>query len=136
MSRKLERILLYIGSGWNFVLSIITILGYSLWFRSAGSANIQANGKNVAFNSKLLDNVTTVIMVFGLAILVGALFNFYVARHVKDGVVQKKVMIWIAVWGILNLVSSDPIGFGIYLITFVIYFSRNKAIKMTNGVTE
>lgn len=134
MSRKLERTLLMIGSGWNIITSLITIFGYSTWFRNAGMGKIQANGKNMQFNSRLLDNVTLVIMVFGLLILAGALFNFYVARHVQDGVIQKKVMIWIAVWGILNLLSSDPIGFGIYLIAFVMYFSRNKSIRLTKSI--
>lgn len=134
MSRKLERTLLMIGSGWNMIVSLITIFGYSTWFRNAGIQRITNNGKNIQFNSRLLDNITLIIMVFGLLILVGALFNVYVAWHIQDGEIQKKVMIWMIIWGIVNLISCDPIGFGIYLITFVMYYSRNKSIKLVKSI--
>lgn len=134
MSRKLERTLLMIGSGWNMIVSLITIFGYSTWFRNAGIQRITNNGKNIQFNSRLLDNITLIIMVFGLLILVGALFNVYVAWHIQDGEIQKKVMIWMIIWGIVNLISCDPIGFGIYLITFVMYYSRNKSIKLAKSI--
>lgn len=123
-----------IGSGWNMIVSLITIFGYSTWFRNAGIQRITNNGKNIQFNSRLLDNITLIIMVFGLLILVGALFNVYVAWHIQDGEIQKKVMIWMIIWGIVNLISCDPIGFGIYLITFVMYYSRNKSIKLVKSI--
>ncbi|CAM4120865.1 hypothetical protein [Lederbergia lenta] len=132
MKRGLERKLLIVGSIWNMFTALITIVGYSTWFKKTGIEGIQDNTvDSVVAGMTLVDNVTKVILTFGLFIFVGAIVNFLIARNIKDDEIQYKTLIWIACWALLQLVVMDIVGFVLFLIVFVIYTAKNKAIKLS-----
>ncbi|MEK3888227.1 hypothetical protein [Bacillus sp. FSL K6-3431] len=137
MGRKLEKKLLIAGSIWNMFTALITILGYSTWFKKTGVQGIQDNTvDSVVAGMTLIDNVTKVILTFGLLIFVGAIVNFLIARNIKDGEIQYKTLIWIACWGIFQLLVMDIVGFVLFLVVFVIYSAKNKAIKLSQTQLE
>ena len=132
MSRGLERKLLIAGSIWNLILSVVTLFGYSTWFKTSGLEGLQdASPETVVVGTTLIDSVSKVILTFGLFMFVGAIVNFIIAKNVKDDTIQKKIIAWIVCWGLIQLFSMDIVGFVLYLITFVIYMAKNKAIKIT-----
>ncbi|WP_084309297.1 hypothetical protein [Alkalihalobacterium bogoriense] len=131
VSRGLERKLLIAGSVWNLVTSLITIFSYYSWFNREGAQRLENVDMNTAIaGSQMINNILQVILMFGLFIFVGAIITFLVAVKIKDNEIQSKVVIWIAVWGLVQLASMDFIGFAIFLIAFVIYLAKNKAIRL------
>ncbi|MDQ0229396.1 hypothetical protein [Metabacillus malikii] len=132
MTRKLERNLLMAGSIWNAITALLTIFAYSPWFQKVGVDKLkQTNPDTMLVGTTMIDSVTKVVVTFGLFMFVGAIVNFVIAKNMKDHAIQYKIVIWIAAWGILQLVTMDVIGFVIFLITFVIYLAKNKAIKLS-----
>ena len=132
MTRKTERTLLFIGSIWNLITSLLTMFSYHTWFNREGAQQLESiDTGTLILGTHLIDNISKVILTFGLFVFVGSIVNFFIAIKLKDDRVQPKVMIWIASWGIIQLVSMDILGFIIYMIAFVIYFAKNKAVKIS-----
>lgn len=137
MSRKLERNLLVLGSIWNLITSLLTIFSYNTWFHKEGTSQLSfADPDTMIVGTHLLDNISKVILTFGLLMFVGSIVNFLIAIKIKDAVIQKKVLIWIGFWGVVQLISMDIIGFVIFMVVFIIYLSKNKAIKLSENVTN
>lgn len=131
MSRGMERKLLIVAASWNVITAIITIFGYSLWFKRTGVGELDSSTLNgFMASSTFIDHISKVIVTFGLLIFVGALISYIVARNLRDDEIQYKSLVWIGCWGIIMLLSMDLIGFALYLITFVVYLSKNKAVKL------
>ncbi|WP_260681914.1 hypothetical protein [Alkalicoccobacillus porphyridii] len=82
--------------------------------------------------SQMVNNVLQVILLFGIFTLIGAIITFFLAVKMKDHSIQKGIMIWIAVWGMILLFSMDILGFLLFLIAFVIYLAKNKAIRLAD----
>jgi hypothetical protein len=136
MKRGLERKLLIVGSVWNLITSLLTIFSYYTWFDQEGAQRLESADLNTLIaGSQMINNILQVILMFGLFMLVGAIVNFLIAVKIKDNEIQYKILIWIGVWGIVQLVSMDLIGFVIFLIAFVIYLAKNKAIKLGKAVS-
>lgn len=131
MKRKAEKYLLIAGATWNIVAAILTILGYSRWFQKEGLAAFQVNGNATYMNSSLLDSLVQVVMIYGLFVLVMGMINLYVARLLGTQLVDKKVTIWLVFCTVVSFLSFDVISIFFYLATLVIYFARNKALKMS-----
>jgi|SRR5690625_308400 len=131
MTRKTERTMLFIGSIWNLITSLLTMFSYHTWFNREGAQQLESiDIGTLILGTHLIDNISKVILTFGLFVFVGSIINFFIAIKLKDNMIQPKVMIWIASWGIIQLVSMDILGFIIYMIAFVIYFAKNKAVKI------
>ncbi|WP_299089402.1 hypothetical protein [uncultured Metabacillus sp.] len=134
MSRGLERKLLIAGSIWNIITGLITIFGYSTWFKNTGAKELQGTSVDTkVVGTVLIDEVSGVILTFGLFIFVGAIVNFLIARNLKDNEIQKKALLWIAFWGLLQLFVMDIVGFVLFLVAYVIYTAKNKAIKLSQA---
>jgi len=137
MSRGLERKLLMVGSIWNMITALITIFGYSTWFKKTGVQGLQNTSVDTMLvGTTMIDSVSKVILTFGLFMFVGAIVNFLIARNMQDNIIQRKTLIWIACWGLLQLLVMDVIGFVLFLIAFVIYTAKNKAIKLSQSRLE
>ncbi|UJW59202.1 hypothetical protein HXZ66_18185 [Bacillus sp. A116_S68] len=132
MSRSLERKLLIIGAAWNMITALLTIFNYYSWFNREGAQRLEAVDLNTAIaGSQMVNNILQIILIFGIFMLVGAIITFLVAVKIRDNEIQRKVVIWIGFWAVVQLMSMDLIGVSIYLIAFVVYLAKNKAIKMS-----
>lgn len=137
MNRKLERILLFVGSTWNLVTSLLTMFSYNTWFNREGAQQLEnTDAGTMILGTHLIDNISKVILTFGLFMFVGSIVNFLIAIKIKDNKIQYNIMIWIAIWGIVQLISMDILGFIIYMVAFVIYLAKNKAIKISKNSIE
>lgn len=137
MSRGLERKILIAGSLWNVITSLLTIFSYNTWFQQEGSQQFENLDRDTyVLGTHLIENISRIIMLFGLFIFVGAIINFLIAIKMEDHTIQKHVIIWIAFWGIVQLISMDLIGVIIFTVAFVIYIARNKAIRLAEEGIE
>jgi len=133
MKRGIERKLLIIGSIWNLVTALLTIFSYNSWFTKEGEKQLLNSETNTMIaGSQMINNISSIIFLFGLFVFVGALVNFLIAVILKDNEIQYKLMIWIGIWAAIQLLSMDILGFLIYMVAFVIYMAKNKAIKMSD----
>ncbi len=125
MKRGFERKLIMIGALWNLVTSLLTIFSYNSWFTSQGEKQLQNLDTNTMIaGSQMVNNVSKIIFIFGLFVLIGAIVNFLVATKIKDNEIQYKLIIWIGVWAILQILSMDVIGFVLYMLAFVLYMAK------------
>lgn len=137
MSRKIERILLFVGSTWNLITSLLTIFSYNTWFNKEGVQQLEnVDTETLILGTHLVENVSKVILTFGLFIFVGSIVNYLIAIKMKDNMIQRRIMIWIAFWGGVQLVSMDILGFIIFMVVFILYLAKNKAIKITQRGTQ
>jgi hypothetical protein len=131
MSRGLERKLLITGAAWNMITALLTIFNYYSWFNKEGARRLETADLNTAIaGSQMVNNILQVILIFGIFMLVGAIITFLVAVKIRDNDIQKKVVIWIGFWAVVQLMSMDLIGVAIYLVAFVVYLAKNKAIRL------
>ncbi|MFS0752404.1 hypothetical protein [Oceanobacillus sp. 1P07AA] len=132
MYRKTERRLLFVGATWNLITSLLTIFSYNTWFQAQGKVVLEgAEAESLVIGASMLDNISKVILTFGLFVFVGAIINFLIAVKLKDNTIQKSFLIWIGVWSVIQLASMDILGFVIYLLIFIIYLAKNKAIRLS-----
>ncbi|KGA98496.1 hypothetical protein AJ85_07540 [Alkalihalobacillus alcalophilus ATCC 27647 = CGMCC 1.3604] len=137
IKRGLERKILIIGSAWNLITSLLTIFSYYSWFDQEGAKRLENQDWNTMIaGSQMVNNVLQVILMFGIFMLVGAIVTFLIAVKLKDNEIQYGVIVWIAIWGLIQLVSMDILGFILFLIAFVIYLAKNRAVRLIkNGET-
>lgn len=135
MSRKLERVLLMVGAAWNIITALLTIFGYSSWFENTGINTLRYTEVTPMEASVLIKNISTVVLVFGLGMFVGGIITLIVARNIKNNIIQNNILIWVGIWGIVQFLAGDAIGFCLFSIVFVIYLAKNKAIKLSQNLT-
>ncbi|WP_208592186.1 hypothetical protein [Gracilibacillus suaedae] len=133
MKRGLERKLLITGAVWNLITALLTIFSYNSWFNRQGEKQLKhADMETMIAGSQMVNNISSIIFIFGLFTLIGALINFLVAVKLRDNKIQKQVMIWVGIWAVIQLLSMDILGFLVYMIAFIIYVAKNKAIRLSN----
>ncbi|WP_163580276.1 hypothetical protein [Gracilibacillus saliphilus] len=137
MKRGLERKLLITGAIWNLITALLTIFSYNSWFNRQGEQQLKnADTETMIAGSQMVNNISSIIFIFGLFTLIGALISFLVAVKLRDNEIQKKVMIWVGIWTVIQLLSMDILGFLVYMIAFIIYVAKNKAIRLSNPNVE
>lgn len=133
MNRGIERKLIMSGAVWNLFTSLMTLFGYYRWFNEQGAQALEGESAELTIvGTSLVGNISRVILAFGLFMLIIAIINFLVGVHLKDNQIQKKTMVWLGIWVIIQLICTDIIGFLIYLFAFIIYLAKNKAVRLAN----
>ena len=113
------------------------MFSYNTWFHKEGTHQLGSVDINTMIvGTHLLDNISKVILTFGLFMFVGSIINFLISIKMKDDIIQNKILIWIGFWGLVQLLSMDIIGFIIFMVVFIIYLAKNKAIKLSGNVTN
>lgn len=131
MKRKAEKRVLLAAAIWNILNAAMTIFGYSGWFRNEGIDAFKKGNEYSYLSTSLLDSLIQVVMIYGLIVLVIGVINLFVSRFMENSLIDRRVMIWLGVCTILSFISFDMIGIFLYLITFVLYMARNKALKIS-----
>lgn len=131
MIRKAEKRLLMIAAIWNIICAGLTIFGYSSWFRQEGLAAFELQKEYSYLSTSVLDSLVKVVMIYGLLILAIGIINLYVSRFLENQLIDRRVMIWLGVCTVISFLSFDVVGIFLYLVTFVVYAARNKALKIS-----
>lgn len=135
MKRKIERNLLRVSGIWDIGIGLVTMFGYYPWFEERGISSFQNLDNYDYLSSSLVGMISKVVLIIALAtILVGGL-SLIIAKNMKHNRIDKGIMRWIFACIIIHLLIYDVIGLVLYLVSFVIYISRNKAIKMVESKT-
>ncbi|WP_263705686.1 hypothetical protein [Shouchella tritolerans] len=131
MRRSFERRCLLVGGVWNITTALLTIFGYSAWFKQSGVKRLENETVDTMLaTSQLISDVINVVLLFGLFMLVGGVVSLVIARKLKDNDIQNGILIWTGLWGALLFLAMDIIGFALYFMAFMMYVSKNKAIKI------
>ena len=136
MKRTLERNLLRGGAIWNLINGMVTILGYATWIKTSGIGALSSGmSADINFDSSLIDSVYTIAVGYGILQLIIGVFNLIIVRRMRNNQIQKRVVFWLGGLLLFSVVTLDVIGIIIYSVLFVIYQSRNKAIRLANQMS-
>lgn len=136
MNRTLERNLLRGGAIWNLINGMVTILGYATWIKTSGIGALSSGlSTDINFDGSLIDSVYTIAVGYGILQLIIGVFNIIVVRRLRNNKIQKRVVVWLGGLLLFSISTLDVIGIIIYSVLFVIYQSRNKAIRLANQMS-
>jgi len=136
MKRTLERNILRCGAVWNIINGMITILGYATWIKTSGIGALSSGlSTDINFDGALIDSVYTIAVGYGILQLIIGLFNIIVVRRLRNNQIQMRVVVWLGALLLISVMTMDVVGIVIYSVLFVIYQSRNKAIRFANQMT-
>jgi hypothetical protein len=129
--RSFERRCLIVGGVWNITTALLTIFGYSAWFKQSGTKRLEnETAETMLVTSQLISDVINVVLLFGLFVLVGGVISLVIATKIKDNEIQNGILIWTGLWAALLFLAMDIIGFAVFFMAFMMYVSKNKAIKI------
>lgn len=129
MKRKLEKNLLRCGAVWDICMGLITMFGYYPWFEEQGIAAFQQADNYDYLNSSLVGMISKVVMIVALATILIGVISWINAKNMKNNKIEKSIMVWLVACVVIHLLIYDVIGIILYLVTFVLYSSKNKAVK-------
>ena len=136
MKRTLERNLLRGGAIWNLINRTVTILGYATWIKTSGIGALSSGmSADINFDGSLIDSVYTIAVGYGILQLIIGVFNLIIVRRMRNNQIQKRVVLWLGGLLLFSVATLDVIGIIIYSVLFVIYQSRNKAIRLANQMS-
>ena len=136
MKRTLERNLLRGGAIWNLINGMVTILGYATWIKTSGIGALSSGmSSDINFDGSLIDSVYTIAVGYGILQLIIGVFNIIIVRRLRNNQIQKRVVVWLVGLLLFSISTMDVIGIIIYSVLFVIYQSRNKAIRLANQMS-
>jgi hypothetical protein len=136
MKRTLERNLLRGGAIWNLINGVVTILGYATWIKTSGIGALSSGmSSDINFDGSLIDSVYTIAVGYGILQLIIGVFNIIIVRRMRNNQIQKRVVVWLGGLLLFSISTLDVIGIIIYSVLFVIYQSRNKAIRLANQMS-
>nr|WP_321292828.1 hypothetical protein [uncultured Trichococcus sp.] len=136
MNRTLERNLLRGGAIWNLINGMVTILGYATWIKTSGIGALSSGmSSDINFDGSLIDSVYTIAVGYGILQLIIGVFNIIIVRRLRNNQIQKRVVVWLGGLLLFSIGTLDVIGIIIYSVLFVIYQSRNKAIRLANQMS-
>ena len=136
MKRTLERNLLRGGAIWNLINWTVTILGYATWIKTSGIGALSSGmSADINFDGSLIDSVYTIAVGYGILQLIIGVFNLIIVRRMRNNQIQKRVVLWLGGLLLFSVATLDVIGIIIYSVLFVIYQSRNKAIRLANQMS-
>ena len=136
MARTIEKRFLLAAGVWNIITSIITIFGYSSWFKNEGIQSFQTNEQLSYMNTSLLDSLVSIILVFGLLIFAMGVVNIYLSRRLDKVTTFWKMNTWLFSCIVIHFFCFDVIGVLLYLATTVFYLARNKVLKSNRQVLK
>lgn len=129
MTRKLERILMYIGAGWQMAAGAITIFFYASYIKKQGLGIKEPSlPKAEAFRSAF-DSLYMFAVTFGMLFIALGLINLYLAAQLRDEEVSVKIPIWLLIIGLSSYLVMDLLGSLIFLSAGLLALAKNKSIK-------
>lgn len=130
MKRKLEKNILRAGAVWDVVVGLITMFGYYPWFEEQGLAAMQNNENYDYLSSSLVGTISKVVMIVALATILMGILSWVAAKDMRDNKIEKGRMRWMLFCVVVHLLIYDVVGIVFYLVAFVLYVSKNKALKL------
>lgn len=130
MKRRIESLTLAGAAIWNIVAAVLTIFGYSNWFKNQGTSAFEEVGSMDYMSTSLIDSLVSVIMIYGLFVLFIGIFNLYIMNKMNQEIYSKKIFIWLLVCILIHFLSFDIIGLVLYIITTTLYSARYRAYKV------
>lgn len=131
MPIKMERIIIYIASGWQLLDGIITIFIYGPYIRNKGSEI-----KGLSFEEKmglesLFGSLYSFVSIYGILLILLGLISIYITKtYMKNDIVPKKVPFWFLFCGVISYFTMDIISLVLYMGTGIIILAKIRSFKI------
>jgi|SRR5690606_15656710 len=135
MKKRIGELLIKIGAIWNIITGGITLFYYSSWMEENILKETATTTGGLLADRYYFQSVYLFVIGYGLFfILVGAI-NYYLASKVKDSMMSRKMLVWLAIWSLASYLTVDIIGFVLYFAAIIISLMKNIAVKARNSQT-
>jgi len=118
MSRRFERVLIYIASIWQIITGSITAFIYLFNIESM----VGASPQNSMFGM--------FIFIYGMYyVSIGIINIILVRKYIKENTIQKKIPVFLIILSVIFLILGDYISLTLLILAAVIGLAKNKTIE-------
>lgn len=136
MSRRLERVFIYIAAAWQLLDGLLTIFVYGVFIKKQGLDVAGLSVAQMRAMKALFGSIFNFVVIFGVLLILLGLLNIYLARkHWKDGVVGWKLPVWLLFCGIFSYFIMDIPNIFLFMSAGIIGLAKNKGMKARQNVT-
>ncbi|MBC1886989.1 hypothetical protein HCA63_01365 [Listeria booriae] len=136
MSRRLERVFIYIAAAWQLLDGLLTIFVYGVFIKKQGLDVAGLSVAQMRAMKALFGSIFNFVVIFGVLLILLGLLNIYLARkHWKDGVVGWKLPVWLLVCGIFSYFIMDIPNIFLFMSAGIIGLAKNKGMRARQNVT-
>ncbi|EUJ22682.1 hypothetical protein HB852_05755 [Listeria grandensis] len=131
MSRRLERIFIYIAAAWQLLDGLLTIFVYGLFIKRQGLDVAGLSVAQMRAMKALFGSIFNFVVIFGVLLILLGLLNIYLARkHWKNGSVGWKLPVWFLVCGVFSYFMMDMPNIFLFMSAGIIGMAKNKSMKV------
>lgn len=124
MSRKLERIIIYIASIWQIITGAITA---GIYLFNLESTFLGANSALSTFGN--------FVFIYGMAyVTIGIINAIFTNKYVEDGSILKVMLYFWIGQIVVFLLLVDYVSLMLLILATTIAFAKNKFIKMQHSI--
>ncbi|KAF1302793.1 hypothetical protein [Enterococcus sp. JM9B] len=136
MNRKVERRMMTVMGIWQIIDGLVTILYFGFYKLAPLSGKMGAQVSEQAIQS-LNSSMFTLTCTFGSLLIGLGIFNLVtVKRYLKDGQRAKKFGLLFLGQGLFSYFVLDIPSMLIGIVTGVVYFAKNKALKQAGLIKK
>ncbi|MBC2283127.1 hypothetical protein [Listeria booriae] len=136
MSRRLERVFIYIAAAWQLLDGLLTIFVYGVFIKKQGLDVAGLSVAQMRAMKALFGSIFNFVVIFGVLLILLGLLNIYLARkHWKDGVVGWKLPVWLLACGIFSYFIMDIPNIFLFMSAGIIGLAKNKGMRARQNVT-
>ncbi|MBC2317099.1 hypothetical protein HCC18_09570 [Listeria booriae] len=136
MSRRLERVFIYIAAAWQLLDGLLTIFVYGVFIKKQGLDVAGLSVAQMRAMKALFGSIFNFVVIFGVLLILLGLLNIYLARkHWKDGAVDWKLPVWLLVCGIFSYFIMDIPNIFLFMSAGIIGLAKNKGMRARQNVT-
>ncbi|MGO4937441.1 hypothetical protein ACTQ54_07440 [Fundicoccus sp. Sow4_H7] len=124
MSRKLERIIIYIASIWQIITGAITA---GIYLFNLESTFLGANSALSTFGN--------FVFIYGMAyVTIGIINAIFANKYLEDGSILKVMLYFWIGQIVVFLLLVDYVSLMLLILATTIAFAKNKSIKMQHSI--
>lgn len=132
MSRKFERVAVFIVGIWQIVVGFITIYLYANRYKQSSLEGMEFSIIQEKAIQSFESNLYIFTVSLGLLYVLMGVINIYLSRKIIDQSVQRKIPFILIIMGIVSYLLMDIVSGILCLSTGVLALSKNKLMKQIN----
>ncbi|MBC1458873.1 hypothetical protein [Listeria newyorkensis] len=130
MSRRLERVFIYIAAAWQLLDGLLTVFVYGLFIKRQGLDVAGLSVAQMRAMKALFGSIFNFVVIFGVLLILLGLLNIYLARkHWKNGAIGWKLPVWFLVCGVFSYFIMDMPNIFLFMSAGIIGLAKNKGMR-------
>lgn len=132
MSRKFERVAVFIVGIWQIIVGFITIYLYANRYKQSSLTEMEFSIVQEKAIQSFESNLYIFTVSLGLLYVLMGVINIYLSRKIIDQSVQRKIPFILIIMGIVSYLLMDIVSGILCLSAGVLALSKNKLMKQIN----